>query len=70
MRLFRKRKAMCDIEKEVDKETSSAEVVALKESHKTAEQTTRDIDKLNTLLKTNVITLKIHIVTGGGHGHK
>ena len=49
-------------------EQSSIEVVALKrKTNKTAKQTSKNIDRLNKLLKANGITLKIHIATKGGH---
>lgn len=51
-------------------EASSIEVVKLKsEAHRTAAQADRDIKKLNKLLTANGITLRIHIATGGRHGH-
>lgn len=62
---------MCDIERELNKETSGVEVLALHNAHKTADKTTRDIDKLNRLLKASSgITLKIHIATGSDNGRE
>lgn len=67
MALFWRRKQIIEKEKEHDRQ-SSIEVVALKKkTYRTAEQTNRDIDKLNRLLRADGITLKIHIASGG-HG--
>lgn len=67
MSLFWKRSERVEAEKEAEK-ASSIEVVEIKrKAHKTAEQTNRDIKKLNDLLQANGITLKIHIATGGRH---
>jgi hypothetical protein len=51
--------------------TSSNEVERLKgKAHKTAERTNQDIEKLNSLLRANGITLNISIATGGHHRAK
>lgn len=53
-------------QREIDTEQSSNEVIAIKSrAKKTTQQTAKDIDRLNRLLKANGITLKIHIAAGG-----
>lgn len=48
---------------------SSQQVVQLKsQAHQTAAKADKDIQRLNSLLKANGITLKIHIASGGHHG--
>lgn len=50
---------------------TSIEVLEIKSrTHQTANQTKREIDRLNRLLKNNGITLRIHIATHGGRGAK
>jgi len=67
MSWFRRRITNAEIE--VAAEQSSIEVTAIKRKTKqTTQQTAKDIDRLNKLLKANGITLKIHIAAGGHHG--
>ena len=51
-------------------EQSTIEVLEInRKVNQTANQTKKDVDRLNRLLKANGITLKIHIATRGGQHH-
>lgn len=68
MSLFWKRRAHIEADSKT-KEASSNEVTKLnRQTHQTADQANRDINKLNDLLRANGITLKIHIASGGHRG--
>lgn len=69
MSLFWKRKQNIIAEK-VAERANEIKVDQIKhQTHETATQANKDIKKLNSLLRANGITLKIHIASGGHHGH-
>jgi hypothetical protein len=69
---FWKRNKVLEAEKQHLKQRggSYVEVLELKrKTHKAAEDTAKDIERLNRLLQADGITLEIHIATGAGrHG--
>lgn len=67
MALFWHRKRTIGREKLADEKSSKEVNRMTKEVHQTAYKTNQDIKRLNDLLKSNGITFKIHIATGGKH---